>query len=298
MWCYINGAFLKDEEAKISVLDRSFVYGDGCFEGIAALDGRLLHLSDHVERLQRSVRMLRINLNSTTAEIAELIIATASRNEFDKREMGYLRVVVSRGSGPLGVGFSASINKPNVVVIPQLGDRRVAYRGPIETLTAAVTEFARGSLHGLDPRIKANNYLPNILAFLEANTKGAQVALLRDEHGYVSEGHGMNLFCVRSGRLITSPESSALAGITRARVLAQAREAGVAFEERDLAPYDLYCADEVFITSSLESVAAISEIDGISLPRPVPGPLTSRLRELYVNSALLDAVPIPAWSGS
>jgi branched-chain amino acid aminotransferase len=298
MWFYVDGAFLEDEDAKISVLDRSFVYGDGCFEGIGCCEGRLLHLDDHLARLARSARMLRIELTQSPEELRELVLETALRNGMADAEDGYLRLILSRGSGPLGVVHTLHMGPPSLVVIPQIGSRRISYRGPMELLTAAITGYTRGGPLTLDARVKSNNYLPNVLAYLEAHDRGADMAILRDPQGYISEGHGMNVFAVRDGRLLTSPESASLAGVTRAHVIEVARGLGIACTETTLTAYDLYCADELFVTSSLESVTALASIDGIPLPEPLPGPISSALRDAYIRAALASGVPVPTRGGA
>ena len=298
MWYYVNGEFVEEAEAKISVLDRSFVYGDGCFEGIAISDGRVLHLDEHVDRLFRSTGALRIPLPTSPYEIKDLILQSAALNGMDEIQAGYIRVIVTRGIGPLGVSYSADLGPASIVIIPQVGQRRVAYHGDIEVYRAVITRYVRGGPRSVDPRVKANSYLPNILAFLEARDRGGDLGILQDEDGFVAEGHGMNIFCVKGTQLVTPHEESGLAGITRAHVIEVARDLGYECREGRLAPYDLYCADEVFVTSSLESVAAVATIDGQALPDPIPGPVATAIRDLYVQQAVETGAPVPSRSAS
>src|SRR6266566_2278125 len=223
MWFYVNGGFVEDEAAKISVTDHSFLYGDGCFEGIGVCEGRVLHLDEHVTRLFKSARLLRMEVPVSGPELRGLILETAARNGMDRSPMGYLRPLLSRGAGPLGLKYSNKLGPATLVIIPQIGDRRIAYTGEIETLTAAFSTYHRPAPSSLDARIKANNYLTYIMAFLEAQDHGADVAIMRDPDGYVSEGHGMNLFAVHDGRVFVPQESLALSGITRKHVIATAR---------------------------------------------------------------------------
>lgn len=292
MWIYIDGEFVEEADATVSVSDHSFLYGDGCFEGIGVFDSKILHLDEHVERLYRSARMLRIDVPVPPAELRSLILETASRNGMDERPMGYLRPLVSRGMGPLGLKWTVTIEPATLVIIPQFGDRRIGYGGEMDVLTTVVTSVVAASSATLDPRIKSNNYLPSILACLEAHDRGADVGILRDERGFLSEGHAMNLFCIRDGRILSPPESVALAGITRKNVLAVARALGIECAEQDLTAYDLVCADEAFVTSSLEGVAAIASVDGRELER-CPGPLTRKVRDAYVDRALGSATLVP-----
>jgi branched-chain amino acid aminotransferase len=294
MWFYLSGRFVEEAEAKIPVTDRSFLYGDGCFEGIGVCDGRVLHLDEHVARLFRSARMLRITVPVSPPELRDAILETASRNGMAESPMGYLRPLLSRGSGPLGVKYSNKLGPATLVIIPQLGDRRIAFAGEIEVLTAAFSSYSRPGPGSIDARIKTNNYLTYIMAFLEAQDRGADVAIVRDPEGFVAEGHGMNLFCVHDGRVLVPLESAALAGITRKNVIATAKRLGFDCRETNLTRYDVTAADEVFVTSSLEAIAAIGSIDGQRLSGAVPGPVTTKIREAYVKFALETGTPVPA----
>ena len=294
MWFYVNGRFVEDGDAMVPVTDHSFLYGDGCFEGIGACSGRILHLDEHVTRLFKSARMLRMNVPVSWSELRGLILETASRNGMAESPMGYLRPLLSRGAGPLGLKYSNKLGPATLVIIPQIGDRRIAYTGEIEVFTAAFSSYQRPGPSSLDARIKANNYLTYIMAFLEAQDHGADIAIMRDPDGYVAEGHAMNLFCVNDGRVLVPPESMALSGITRKAVIATARKAGFECLEVNLTRYDVTAADEIFVTSSLEAIAAISSVDGELLSGPVPGPVTKAIRDAYVKVALENGTPIPA----
>jgi branched-chain amino acid aminotransferase len=294
MWFYLSGQFVEDAEARVPVTDRSFLYGDGCFEGIGVCNGRVLHLDEHVTRLFKSARMLRMTVPVSPPELREAILETASRNGMGESRMGYLRPLLSRGSGPLGLKYSNKLGPATLVIIPQIGDRRIAYTGEIEVLTAAFSSYCRPGPASLDARIKTNNYLIYIMAFLEAQDHGADVAIVRDPDGFVAEGHAMNLFCVHDGRVFVPPESAALAGITRKNVIATAKRIGFDCRETNLTRYDVTAADEVFVTSSLEAIAAIGSIDGQRLPGPIPGPVTTAIREAYVEFALETGTLVPA----
>jgi branched-chain amino acid aminotransferase len=293
MWFYVDGRFVEDSQAVVSVTDHSFLYGDGCFEGIGVVEGRVIHLDDHVERLFRSARMLRIQMPVTPEHLRDLILQTAARNGMRELESAYLRPLVSRGSGPLGLKYSNRLGPATLVIIPQVGSRRIAFRGEMEVLTAVTTSEVRAHPAALDPRVKSNNYLTYILAFLEAQDRGADVAIVRDPQGYIAEGHAMNVFCVRGGQVLAPMESSALAGVTRRQVLATAARLGYECRETNLTSYDLRCADELFVTSSLEGVAAVASLDGEELPRPVPGSVTTALREAYVDFAIRTGAEVP-----
>jgi branched-chain amino acid aminotransferase len=293
MWFYLNGKFVEDDDAKVSVTDHSFLYGDGCFEGIGVCEGRVMHLEEHVRRLFKSARMLRMTVPVSVEVLHDLILETAARNDMATSKMGYLRPLLSRGAGPLGIKYSNKLGPATLVIIPQIGDRRIAYTGEIETLSAVFSSYYRAGPSSLDARIKANNYLTYIMAYLEAQDRNADVAILRDPAGFVSEGHGMNLFTVNEGGVLVPHESLALGGITRKNVIATARRLGYDCIETNLTRYDVATADEVFVTSSLEAIAAVGMIDGEKLQGFVPGPVTTAIREAYVKFALETGTPVP-----
>jgi branched-chain amino acid aminotransferase len=293
MWVYLNGAFVREESAVVSVMDHSFLYGDGCFEGIGVFSGRIIHLGEHVDRFYRSARMLRIPVPVPPDQLADLIVETARRNGMGGSVgTGYLRPILSRGAGPLGVGWSTRIEKPTLAIIPQVGQRTIEYGEEIPVLTTVISPVTKPDPASIEPRIKTNNYLNSILAFLDAADRGADAAILRDQRGFICEAHGMNIMAIARNRIATPPEGVALAGITRANVLRAASELGIEWTETNLTPYDLICADEVLLTSSLDGVSAVSTIDGRALPGPVPGVITRRLRDAYVKRALFDGVPV------
>jgi branched-chain amino acid aminotransferase len=293
MWVYLNGAFVTEENAVVSVTDHSFLYGDGCFEGIGVFSGRIIHLGEHVDRFYRSARMLRIPVPVEPAQLADLIVETARRNGMGgSAGTGYLRPILSRGAGPLGVSWSNRIEKPTLAIVPQKGQRTIEYGEEIPILRTVISPVTKPDPASIEPRIKTNNYLNSILAFLDAADRGADAAILRDQRGFICEAHGMNIMAVVRNRIATPPEGVALAGITRENVLRAAAELGIECAEASLTPYDLICADEVLLTSSLEGVSAVSSIDGRALPDPVPGVITRRLRDAYIKRALSDGVPV------
>lgn len=292
MWFYVDSRWVTEAQATVSVTDHSFLYGDGCFEGIAACDGRLLHLDEHVDRLLASARALRIEPPVPADELRALLLEAAARNGMRDAPYGYLRPIISRGVGPLGVGWSDRLGPARLTIVPQLSERRIGLVGDAEVLSAVVTRRRRADASAVDPRVKSNNYLPSILAYLDARARGADVALLCDERGHVTEGHAMNLFCVRDGRVIAPPRTAALEGITRRHVIGVARRLGYECAEEGFAPYDLETADEAFVTSSLDGVTALGSVDGVALA--APGPVTLALREAYAAEAIAGGVEVPA----
>jgi branched-chain amino acid aminotransferase len=283
---YINGAFVPEAEARISVFDHSFVYGDGVFEGIQVEAGVIYDLAEHVDRLYRSARYLDIVVPLDAKTMVEAIVEVAARSGLSD---GYLRPLVSRGEGPLGMERMRELSRPNVVVIPQIR----AARGE-RVLRAAVVATRRTPPACVDPRVKSNNYLNNILGKLEQMRAGVDVGIMLSLDGYVAEGCGENVFVVRDGAVWTPPASRSLEGITRGNILRLMREASIAGGERDLTPYDLLHADEVFVSASMTAIAYVVKIDGRRIGTGAPGPvardLARRLREYQQRTG----VRIPA----
>ena len=295
MWYYLNGQFVEDADATVSVTDRAFLYGDGCFEGLGVTQGKIPHLDDHIDRFYRSARMLRIEVPITASALKIAILQTGSRNGMRDVAGAYMRPLLSRGSGPLGVKNSRKVGPPTLVIIPQMTGRETLFGDHIEICNAVLTRYARTGSASLDPAIKSNNYLTSILAFMEAQDRDpdVDVAVLRDPQGFLAEGHAMNLFTVKDGRILTPMSSGALRGITRHYVLNVARGLGYETIETNLSDYDLVCADEAFVTSAMESIAAIGRVNGEALPGPIPGPITRRLRVAYLEHAIATATEIP-----
>ena len=270
---YVNGKFVPAAEATVSVFDRSFVYGDGVFEGIEVEDGGIFKLDAHVDRLYRSAAYLRIAIPMEKGEMRGVIVEVVRRSEL---RHGYVRPLVSRGAGPLGLERVAELGPPTVVVMPQ-------HRPPKEARTyrAVIVTTRRTPAQCLDPRVKSNNYLNNVLAKFEQLEAGADAGIFLDVDGFVSECCGENVFAVRDGRLVTPPATRTLDGITRQTVIALARESGIEVSETEMTRYDLYTADEAFLTATLCGIGYIVRVDGRIIGAGEPGPVSRRLYDLY-----------------
>jgi branched-chain amino acid aminotransferase len=273
LWVYLNGKFVPAAEATVSVFDRSFVYGDGVFEGIEVENGGIFKLDAHVERLYRSAAFLRIPIPMPKSEMREAIVEVVRRSELRN---GYVRPLVSRGAGPLGLERVAELGPPTVVVMPQHRPPKEARR-----YRAVVLATRRNPAQCLDPRVKSNNYLNNVLGKFEQLDAGADAGIFLDVDGFVSECCGENLFAVSEGRLATPPATRTLDGITRQTVIALAREAGIQVAETEMTRYDLYTADELFLTATLSGIGYIVEVDGRRIGSGEPGPVSGRLYERY-----------------
>ena len=257
---WIDGRFVPSSSASISVFDHSFNYGDAVFEGIKFLDGRIFDLSEHIARLYQSANHLRIMIPADPPTFAAHVIEAIRANGLRD---GYLRIVVSRGSGPLGLRNMDKITKPTVVIICQRETPKSVkelVEAPGKRAKTASTR--RTPAVCLDPRIKSCNYLNNIVADLERRASGADFALMLDVEGYLCEGPAENVFLAKGDRLLTPLASKCLNGITRRTIIAIASELSLRVAEADLTLYDAYDADEMFSTGSLNDITWISELDG------------------------------------
>jgi branched-chain amino acid aminotransferase len=275
MKIYIDGKLHDRGDARISVFDHGLLYGDGVFEGIRIYGGKVFRLRDHIRRLYASAKALAIEIPMKQEEMAEAVLGTVAANN---REDGYIRLLVTRGEGPLGLD-PASCAKPSVIIIVadiQLYPAEYYEKG-IKLVTASTRRIPPECL---DPRIKSLNYLNNILAKLEARRSGAPEAVMLTTEGLVAECTADNIFVVKSGRLLTPrPCKGALDGITMRTVFELAHARGNECREADLSRYDLYTADECFITGTGAELVPVIEIDGRTVDGGKPGPLTLALIE-------------------
>jgi branched-chain amino acid aminotransferase len=274
--CWLNGRIVPLHDAHVSVFDRGLLYGDGVFEGIRFYQRRAFRYARHYARLRDSAQAIRLPLPYDAGALYLAIQDVIA--EFAHAD-GYLRIVVTRGEGRLGLAPPASV-QPNIFIIAdELSLLPAAARRDGARLVIASTR--RLPADGLDARIKSLNYLNHILARLEANNAGADEAILLNAAGHVTEGSADNIFIVRDGILSTPPVTDgALDGVTREAVLQLAQELGIRAQERTLAPYDLHTADECFLTGTALELAAVREIDGRTL-RLCPGPIFMRLRDAF-----------------
>jgi len=267
---YINGELVPESEAKISVFDHGFLYGDGVFEGIRAYRGVVFKLREHIERLYDSAKFLRIEIPMSREELMEAILETVRRNGLSDC---YIRVVVTRGVGDLGLD-PRKCEKPSIIIIarpmaPLLGKRVVSL---------IISSVRRDGVDATNHQAKSLNYLNNILAKLEAINAGADDAVMLDSRGFVSEATGENIFIVKDERIMTPPPTSGiLSGITRDCVIELARRLGYEVVERELTPFELLTADEVFLTGTAAEIVPVESVNGRKIGERVPGPITERL---------------------
>ncbi|RLI70404.1 branched-chain amino acid aminotransferase [Archaeoglobales archaeon] len=284
---YIDGEFVPESEAKISVFDHGFLYGDGVFEGIRAYNGRVFKLMEHLDRLYDSAKAIDLKIPITKEEFAEIILETLRKN---KLKDAYIRPIVSRGVGDLGLD-PRKCEKPSIIVITREWGK--LYGNLYEKGLLAVTVATRrNAIDALPPNIKSLNYLNNILAKIEANAKGGDEAIFLDHNGYVSEGSGDNVFVVKNNAITTPPIINNLRGITRAVVIEIIQKLGIPFYEANIGLYDLYTADEIFVTGTAAEIAPIVAIDGRRVGDGKPGKITKKLIEEFRKITEKEGVPI------
>ena len=273
MKIYIDGQFYDKEHAKISVFDHGLLYGDGVFEGIRFYKGRVFRLEEHVARLFDSAKALCLDIGMGMAEISAALLETIRRNELRD---GYVRLVVTRGCGDLGLNPALCPRATVFIIASKITlyppDK---YESGLHVVTCATRRIAHGAL---SPMVKSLNYLNNILAKIEAQQAGAGEGLMLNEQGYVAECTGDNLFTVKNGRIFTPPISSgALAGVTRAVVFEIAAELDIPISEPEMTRYEIYTAEECFLTGTAAEIIPAVRLDNRVIGTGSPGPVTKRL---------------------
>lgn len=277
MKIYLNGQLVEKEQAVVSVFDHGLLYGDGVFEGIRVYGGRVFLLKEHIDRLYESAKAIRLTIPISPAEMTQATQETVAANGIGD---GYVRLVVTRGAGSLGLDIRKT-SHPQIIIIadtitlypPEI------YQNGMHLVTASTI---RNHPAALPARIKSLNYLNNILAKIEGTDAGSVEALMLNHKGEVAECTGDNIFLVKNGVLKTpSPDAGILEGITRNVVLRLAREAGIPTLETTLIRHDLYVADELFLTGTAAEVVPVVNLDGRSIGDGKPGPTTRRLLKLF-----------------
>ena len=274
---YINGQLLPQEDAKISVFDHGLLYGDGVFEGIRAYHGKVFAMDQHMDRLYDSATALALKIPITKAEMADAVKETMAANNLTE---SYIRVVVTRGVGKLGLDPNKCAT-PQIIIITdtiELYSKALYERG----LDIVTVSTIRNHFSALDPKIKSLNYLNNILAKIESLQAGAGEALMLNKDGYVAECAGDNIFTIKDHILFTPPESAGiLIGITRNVVMKLALEMGMQVKEQLMTKYDLYIAEECFLTGTAAEIIPVVKIDGRILGAGKPGKITLELLKKY-----------------
>jgi len=274
---YLNGSFVPEEDAKVSVFDHGFLYGDGIFEGIRAYHGRVFKLDEHLKRLYESAKSIQLKIGISKEEMQEVVLESLRRNNLND---AYIRLVVSRGKGDLGLDPNKCPKASIICIAAQIKlFEQSMYDQGLEVATVAIR---RNNPDSLNPRIKSLNYLNNIMAKLESIQAGVIEAIMLTQDGYVAEGTADNIFMVRNNVLMTPPLSAGiLEGITRNSVIELARELGMNVKEELFTRHDLYTADECFLTGTAAELIPVIKVDGRVIGDGVPGSAFKQLLEAF-----------------
>ncbi len=285
---YVDGTLYPKDEAKVSVFDHGFLYGDGVFEGIRAYAGRVFRLEEHLRRLYDSAKAIMLQIPLDMDAMRRVVVETCARNGI---EDGYIRLVVSRGRGDLGL----DPRKCATATVVCIADTIALYPAELYTtgMRVMTVPTRRSGVENLNPRIKSLNYLNNILAKIEANSAGYAEVLMLNDDGLVVECTGDNIFIVKGRRVLTPPPwVGILEGITRAAVMQVARQAGLDVAEEVLTRMDVWTADECFLTGTAAEAIPVVECDGRAIGTGRPGPVTADLIERFRRLCRSEGVPI------
>ncbi|MEM3442284.1 MAG: branched-chain-amino-acid transaminase [Candidatus Bathyarchaeia archaeon] len=276
---YIDGEYYPKSQAKISVYDHGLLYGDGVFEGIRAYDGIVFKLKEHIDRLYRSAHTIMLQIPMTKEQMIKIVLETLRKNNLKD---AYIRLVVTRGVGDLGLD-PRKCSKPTIIVIAdtiKLHKTEAKEKG----VTAMLSWVKRDPVDATTHEIKSLNYLNSILAKIEANINNVDEAICLDRNGFVCEGVAENIFIVKGGKIFTPPSySGALPGITAEAVIKLARKLGYEVYEKNITPYELFNADEVFFTGTAAEIVPVREINKRVIGDGKPGPVTKKLMEEFMK---------------
>jgi len=278
MKIYINGKFYDKENAKISVFDHGLLYGDGVFEGIRVYNRLVFKLKEHIDRLYESAHSIMIKVPLTKEEFIREIIATLKMNKLTD---AYIRVIVTRGEGDLGLDPRKCKGKESVIII---ADKIALYSEKLykEGMNIITVSTTRNAHEALNPQIKSLNYLNNIMAKIEAINSGYEEALMLNDAGYVAECTGDNIFIIKKGELYTPPECmGALSGVTRETVLTIAKKMRIVCHEHVFTRHELYVSDECFLTGTAAEIIPVIKVDGRIIGKGKPGEISLELMKEF-----------------
>ncbi len=285
MKVYINGKYVSKEDANISVFDHGFLYGDGAFEGIRSYRRLVFRLKAHVDRLYETMHTLMIDIPLTKEQMIQAIVDTLNQNNLDD---AYIRVIVTRGVGDLGLDPKKCYGTPGVIIIT---DKITLYPDELYRNGMAIMTVStvRNHPEALNPQLKSLNYLNNILAKIEASNAGFNEAIMMDTQGYVAECTGDNIFIMKNGVLVT-PLTGRLRGITRDVVLELAEKNGVKTSEGFLTRHEIYNADECFLTGTAAEIIPVVKVDGRLIADGKPGCFTQKFIQQFKEVTTRDGV--------
>jgi len=281
---YMNDRLVDEQDAKVSVFDHAFLYGDGIFEGIRCYNGRIFRQKQHIDRLWDSAKTIDLKIPVSKEKMVEAIYETVRANGLVD---AYIRLVVSRGKGTLGLD-PKSCKTPQIVIIAQplqLYPKELYEKG----MAIVTASTIRNPSSSLNARVKSLNYLNNIMAKLEAHTAGCEEAMLLNHKGDVAEGTGDNIFIVKNGKIITPPtDACILEGVTRNVVLEIATELGYEVAQAAMTRHDVYTADECFLTGTAAELIPVVKVDGREIGDGKPGAITLRILAAFPDFVKKD----------
>jgi branched-chain amino acid aminotransferase len=285
---YIDGKFYSEADAKVSVFDHGLLYGDGIFEGIRFYNGRVFRLEQHLERLWNSARSVCLDIPMTRQEMTKALLETIRQNHLRD---GYVRLVVTRGVGNLGLNPEQCKNPSVIIIVATIalyhGD---FYRKGLSIVTVATR---RSNPASLNPAVKSLNYLNNVMARIEANLASADEALMLNDAGNVAECTADNVFIIKHGQIFTPPiTAGALQGITRSVVFDIAGEFGIKVSEADFTRHDIFVADECLLTGTAAEIVPVVKADGRTIGNGKPGPITTRIIARFREMTHQTGTPI------
>ncbi len=285
MKIYLNGKFVDKKDAVVSVFDHGFLYGDGAFEGIRSYQRLVFKLKEHIDRLYETTHTLMITIPLKKEEMIQAVVDTLKENGLDD---AYIRVIVTRGEGDLGLDPQKCLGTPGIIII---ADKitlypEALYEKGLEIITVATV---RNHPEAVNPQLKSLNYLNNILAKIEANTSGFSEAIMLDAHGFVAECTGDNIFIVKKG-LLATPSHGLLRGITRGTVLELARKHKIETHEGQMTRHEIYNADECFLTGTAAEIIPVVKVDGRMIAGGKPGEVTRKIMQAFRTATGKDGV--------
>jgi len=292
MKIYLNGKFVNKQDAKVSVFDHGLLYGDGAFEGIRSYNKLVFRLKDHIDRLYETAHTMMLEISLSRKQMAEAVVATLKVN---KIRDGYIRLVITRGEGDLGLDPRKCCGNPNIIIIAgkiTLYPKELYEKG-MEIITVPTI---RNHPEALNPRLKSLNYLNNIMAKIEAVNSGYSEAIMLDHMGFVAECTGDNIFIIKDGKMKT-PSQGRLTGITREAVLDIARKIKLPSEETFITRHEVFVADECFLTGTAAEIIPVVKVDGRSIGSGLsagqagkPGALTKKILDHFHQLTKKDGV--------
>lgn len=287
-WIYLNGEYVKKEDALVSVYDHGFLYGDGIFEGIRVYNGNIFKCKEHLTRLYDSAKSIMLDIPLNVQDMQDVMAETIRKNGLRD---GYIRLIVSRGPGDLGLDPRRSPKATVIIIVEQLAIYpEEAYANGLKSISVSPR---RNIPDALNPKIKSLNYLNNILVKIQANLAGVGEAIMLNSQGYVAEGSSDNIFIVKRGVVFTPPcYCGALEGITRLAIIEICEKIGLKLKEEPFTLHDVYVADEAFFTGTAAEVIAVSEVDARVIGTGKAGPITTRLLKEFRSIVEVDGFKV------